>query len=44
VEVHDGQVVIGGKFDDATDQNMATMLAQTTGVTGVHTIGSGETP
>ena len=45
VEVHDGQVVISGKFDDATDRNMATVLAQATpGVTGVHTINCGETP
>lgn len=44
VEVYDGQVVLGAEFDDATDRNMATVLAQATpGVTGVHTIGSGET-
>ena len=39
VEVHNGYVLISGEFDDTTDRNMATVLAQATpGVTGVHTI------
>lgn len=45
VEVYDGQVLISGEFDEATDRNTAIMLAQATpGVTGVHTIGSRQTP
>jgi CBS domain-containing protein len=45
VEVHDGQVLIGDQSDDATDRHVATVLAEAVpGVTGVHTIGSRDTP
>lgn len=40
VEVHEGHVLIGDQFDDATDRHVATVLAEAVpGVTGVHTIG-----
>ena len=45
VEVHDGLVVIGDQFNDATDRHVATVLAESVpGVTGVHIIGSKEKP
>ena len=45
VEVHDGQVLLGDEFEDATDRHVATVLAEAVpGVTGVHTVGSTPTP
>jgi hypothetical protein len=45
VEVHDGQVLVGDEFEDATDRHVATVLAEAVpGVTGVHTVGSTPTP
>lgn len=40
VEVHDGEVLIGDEFDDATDRHVAVTLAEAVpGVTSVHTLG-----